>query len=93
MRTMLYVGGLPPEATSADLEKLFTPHGTVVRVRIVPCQDTSPASAYGLVSMATKEAAMRALEAMSSLERDGRRLTVVHLNDETIATLGIVGDF
>lgn len=90
MSAILYVGGFPPDFTSADLEKMFAPHGTVLSVRIRNRQDTSPASAYGLVTMGTEDDAVRALEAMTNSELGTQRLTLVHLKDDAIATLGLV---
>lgn len=92
MSAILYVGGLPPGATSTDLERLFSRHGTVVRARVIQHEETNPTSLYGLVAMASETDALRALEAMTHYELQAHQLTVVHLKEDALGTMGLAPD-
>ena len=76
MGSKLYVGGLPYSTSEAELEGLFTPHGTVASVRIITDKFTGQSRGFGFVEMSTEEEASAAITALNGTELGGRTLTV-----------------
>ncbi len=76
MSKKLYVGNLSYEVSSAELEKYFQPHGTVVSSQIISDRDTGQSKGFGFVEMATEQEAQAAIKALSGAEHNGRPLTV-----------------
>jgi len=72
----IYVGNLPFSYTSADLEKLFTRHGTVSSAQVVTDRTTGRSRGFGFVEMASDDEARAAITALAETDIDGRRLTV-----------------
>lgn len=72
----IYVGNLPFSYTSADLEKLFTRHGTVSTAQVVTDRTTGRSRGFGFVEMDNDEEARAAIQALAETDIDGRRLTV-----------------
>jgi RNA recognition motif-containing protein len=72
----IYVGNLPFSYTSADLEKLFTKHGTVATAQVVTDRTTGRSRGFGFVEMENEEEARAAITALAEQDIDGRRLTV-----------------
>jgi len=72
----IYVGNLPFSYTSADLEKLFTRHGTVASAQVVTDRTTGRSRGFGFVEMESEEEARAAIAALEASDLDGRRLTV-----------------
>ena len=50
----LYVGGLPYATTEADLEGLFSEHGTVESVRVITDRDTGRSKGFGFVEKSSQ---------------------------------------
>ncbi|HUU61646.1 MAG TPA: RNA-binding protein [Acidimicrobiia bacterium] len=72
----IYVGNLPFSYTSADLEKLFTKHGTVASAQVVTDRTTGRSRGFGFVEMESDDEARAAITTLAETDIDGRRLTV-----------------
>lgn len=72
----IYVGNLPYQFTSADLENLFTEHGAVDSAQVISDRDTGRSRGFGFVEMPNDDEARAAISALDNTEVDGRRLTV-----------------
>ena len=76
MAAKLYVGNLTYGVTNTDLEKLFTPHGTVQSAQVIMDRDTGRSKGFGFVEMSSGNEATAAINALNGKEKDGRALTV-----------------
>jgi len=76
MNTKLYVGNLSYNVTEGDLQDLFAQHGAVAEVSLMMDRMTGRPRGFAFVTMATKEAADAAIQALNGKELDGRALTV-----------------
>jgi RNA recognition motif-containing protein len=76
MGSKLYVGNLSYEVTSADLQKLFEPYGTVSSADIIEDRETGRSKGFGFVQMGSDAEAQAAIAAVHDKEQDGRKLTV-----------------
>ena len=76
MAMKLYVGNLPYSMTDADLQDLFSQHGTVQSVQIIIDRDTGRSKGFGFVEMGSSEEAQAAIQALHDKEIGGRKLTV-----------------
>jgi RNA recognition motif-containing protein len=72
----LYVGNLPYNFTSEDLNKLFAPFGTVTSAQVISDRDTGRSRGFGFVEMDDADAARKAIKELNDTDTDGRRLTV-----------------
>ena len=76
MAAKLYVGNLAYGVNDADLEAMFTPHGTVQSAQVIMDRDTGRSKGFGFVEMGSNQEAQTAIDAMNGKEYDSRRLTV-----------------
>ena len=76
MGRKLYVGNLSYETTSADLEQMFAPFGTVQSAQVITDRDTARSKGFGFVEMGSDAEARAAIAALSGKEVGGRNLTV-----------------
>lgn len=76
MGKKLYVGNLSYSVTSAALEELFTPFGSVRSAEVIQDRDTGRSKGFGFVEMADDNAAREAIAGLHEKEHDGRPLTV-----------------
>jgi len=76
MGKRIYVGNLPWSMTSATLEGLFSPHGTVTSAEVVSDRETGRSRGFGFVEMDSDDACQQAIDALNGSEVDGRPLTV-----------------
>lgn len=76
MGKKLYVGNLPWTATSADLEALFSPYGTVQSAEVVSDRETGRSRGFGFVEMESQQGSQDAIKALHESEFQGRNLTV-----------------
>ena len=76
MNTKLYVGNLSYNVTENDLQDLFTKHGPVTETNLMMDRMSGRPRGFGFVTMATKEGADAAVEALNGSEWEGRALTV-----------------
>ena len=72
----LYVGNLSFQTGEADLNDLFSQHGSVDSCRIITDRDTGRSSGFGFVEMSSKAEGEAAISALGGKEIDGRALTV-----------------
>ena len=76
MGRKLYCGNLPYNISSADLEQLFAPFGSVESAQVISDRDTGRSKGFGFVEMATDAEAQAAINGLNETEHDGRALTV-----------------
>jgi hypothetical protein len=72
----LFVGGLSPDTTTADLRAAFAKLGELVDAAVVIERATNQSRGFGFVSYATSAAAEAAIKQMNGAELDGRTLRV-----------------
>ena len=76
MGRKLYVGNLGYTVTSADLQQLFAPHGTVQSAQVIEDRDAGRSKGFGFVEMGTDEEASAAITALNGQMHGERALTV-----------------
>ncbi len=76
MNNKLYVGGLPYSVTEAQLEEVFSAHGTVESARVITDRMSGRSRGFGFVEMSTPEEAEEAMQKLNGTELEGRTLTV-----------------
>jgi len=76
MGSKLYVGNLSWSMASADLERLFSSHGTVISATVITDRDTGRSRGFGFVEMESDSAAQAAMEALNEHDVEGRLLKV-----------------
>ena len=76
MNTKLYVGNLSFDVIENDLQDLFAQHGPVNAVDLIMDKMSGRPRGFAFVSMATKEGADAAIQALNGKEWKGRALTV-----------------
>lgn len=76
MNTKLYVGNLSYDATENSLKELFGPHGAVTEVNLVMDKVTGKPRGFAFVTLASKEEADAAVQALHGQQWEGRNLTV-----------------
>jgi cold-inducible RNA-binding protein len=72
----LYVGNLSYSVTSASLEGMFSPFGSVSRAQEIEDRETGRSKGFGFVEMGDDNAAQQAIQGMNEKEHDGRALMV-----------------
>jgi RNA recognition motif-containing protein len=73
----LYVGNFSYSATDEQLEKLFSPYGSVVQVNIIGNKG------FAFIEMGSSEEAQKAKEALDGSSFDGRTLRVDEARPQT----------
>ena len=76
MSMKLYVGNLPFQTTSMDLEDLFGGIGTVESASVVDDRETGRSRGFGFVEMSSKEDGEKAIAELNGTEYNGRELKV-----------------
>lgn len=76
MSANLYVGNLTFTTDSSELERLFSPYGSVSRANVITDRETGRSRGFGFVEMGNGDEAQRAIEALNGKEVNGRALTV-----------------
>jgi hypothetical protein len=74
--TKLFVGGLGPSTTAADLRTFFSRFGELVEAVVVPNRSTGQSRGFGFVSYVSATAADEAIKGMNGVELDGHPLRV-----------------
>ncbi len=72
----IYVGNLPYNTTSGELESMFSAHGTVESAQVIMDRATGRSRGFGFVEMTNDDEARAAIEAFDNQDVGGRRLTV-----------------
>lgn len=75
MTKSIYVGNLPWSATEEEVQELFSPHGTVLSVKLVSDRETGRARGFGFVEM-EDDGVAAAVEALDNSSYGGRTLRV-----------------
>ncbi len=76
MAKKLYVGNLSYTSTSDELERLFSPFGTVQSAEVITDRATGQSKGFGFVEMGSDQEAQSAISALDGKEFGGRRLIV-----------------
>lgn len=76
MGKKLYVGNLDYSTTSADLERMFSVHGTVESAQVISDRDSGRSKGFGFVEMSSNDEADAAIAALNGSQHGGRTLTV-----------------
>ena len=76
MSINIYVGNLSFDSTEEQLRELFEAHGTVLSAKIITDQFTGRSKGFGFVEMGDREEGMNAIQALNSLQFDGRSIKV-----------------
>lgn len=76
MGKRLFVGNLPYNVTSSELQELFEQHGTVESAEVVSDRVTGRSKGFGFVEMASDAEAEAAIAALHGQDQGGRALTV-----------------
>jgi RNA recognition motif-containing protein len=76
MNNKLFVGGIAWATTEEGLKEFFSQAGEVLEVKIITDRETGRSKGFGFVTMATEEAAEKAVELLNGKELDGRTLRV-----------------
>ncbi len=76
MGKKLYVGNLPYDVSSSDLEQLFSQHGTVESAEVINDRMTGRSKGFGFVEMGSEQEAQTAIAALNGKDHSGRALTV-----------------
>jgi len=76
MTKKLYVGNLGYGVTTADLEQLFSEHGTVESATVIEDRATGRSKGFGFVEMSSGEEAQAASTALDGSSMDGRTIKV-----------------
>jgi len=76
MAKKLYVGNLGYEVSDADLDQLFSAHGTVQSAQVIQDRTTGRSKGFGFVEMDTEQEAQAAIAALNGQEFAGRQIVV-----------------
>jgi len=76
MGTKLYVGNLSYNTSEAELETLFSQHGTVQSCSVITDRDTGQSKGFAFVEMGSDSEAKAAIEALDGKDLGGRALKV-----------------
>jgi cold-inducible RNA-binding protein len=81
MGNRLYVGNLSFQTTEDSLHEVFGQAGEVVEAKIITDRATGRSRGFGFVTMASPEAAQKAISEFDGAEVDGRTLRVNEAED------------
>ncbi len=76
MAKRLFVGKLPYEATSAQLEEVFAQAGKVVSATVITDKFTGQGKGFGFVEMSTDEESENAIRTLNGYSMNGRPIVV-----------------
>ncbi len=76
MGKKLYIGNLGYDVSSADLETLLSPHGTIQSAEVIMDRSTGQSKGFGFVEMNSDAEAQAAITALDGQEQGGRALKV-----------------
>jgi len=74
--TNIYVGNLPRDLTTEQLEAAFSAHGEVQSVSIITDRMTGESRGFGFVEMPNDEQAQAAINSLNGTDLGGRIITV-----------------
>lgn len=83
MASRLYVGNLPFNFTSQDLQQLFGAHGGVRSAEVIMDRITGRSRGFGFVEMESDSAGQAAIAALHEKDVAGRKMTVNEARERT----------
>jgi len=83
MNNKLYVGGLPYSVTDAQLQEIFSAHGSVESARVISDKFTGQSRGFGFVEMGSGSEAQAAISALNGTQYEGRSLVVNEAKPQT----------
>jgi cold-inducible RNA-binding protein len=72
----LFIGNLPYNVTSEDLERTFSQAGTVTSARVITDRETGQSRGFGFVEMGSAADGQKAISMWNGQDLNGRALTV-----------------
>ncbi len=72
----IFVGNLPYQTSSDDLEQLFGQQGNVASAQVIIDRTTGQSRGFGFVEMSDDEEGRKAVAELNGADVNGRRLTV-----------------
>lgn len=72
----IYVGNLPYAVNDADLEKMFSPFGSVTESKIITDRDTGRSKGFGFIEMPNQAEGEEAIKQLDGKEMEGRNIKV-----------------
>lgn len=72
----IYVGNLSYGMSDSDLEKLFSPFGSVSEGKIIMDRDSGRSKGFGFVEMPNQNEAEEAIKQLNGKDIDGRNIKV-----------------
>lgn len=72
----LYVGNLPYNVSSSDLEQMFAAFGAVQSAQVIEDRETGRSKGFGFVEMGSDKDAQAAIAGLNGQDHGGRPLTV-----------------
>lgn len=76
MAKRLFIGGLPYEATNAQLEELFSQVGKVESANVITDRYSGQGKGFGFVEMSTDQEAQEAIKKFNGYNLNGRSIVV-----------------
>ncbi|MFQ6083369.1 MAG: RNA recognition motif domain-containing protein [Candidatus Aminicenantia bacterium] len=83
MAKKLYVGSLPYNTTSTELEELFSKAGKVESANVITDKFSGRGKGFGFVEMSTEEEAKKAIETLNGSSFNGRTIVVDEARPKT----------
>ena len=72
----IYIGNMPYNVTSEELEKLFEEHGRVQDAQVITDRETGRSKGFGFIDMPDNSEADEAIKALNATQLNGRQITV-----------------
>jgi len=88
----LFVGSLPYQATSAELEEVFAQAGKVDSVNVIMDKFSGQSKGFAFVEMSTEEEAQKAVSTLNGADFQGRKLVVSEARPQEDRNRGGFGD-
>jgi RNA recognition motif-containing protein len=76
VQVRLFIGNLPYNVTSEDLERTFSEAGAVTSARVITDRETGQSRGFGFVEMGSAAEGQKAITMWNGQELNGRALTV-----------------
>ena len=76
MAKKLFVGSLPWETTSEDLEQLFAKAGQVISAVVISDKMSGRSKGFGFVEMSSDAEAEKAIKELNGADLSGRKIVV-----------------
>ncbi len=76
MGVKLYVGNLAYSVGDSELQKLFSPYGTVGSAQVIKDRDNGRSKGFGFVELGSSQEGQAAISALHGKDVDGRALVV-----------------